>query len=526
MTAQSPSASRGPTRDPGQRRAWQLFTACWIGFALVALWPIWSTRLLPMQDYPQHLFLSHVVATYDDPAFDWKAHYVVDRTPRPYAFWYLLMAPISTLFGTETAGKLMVSLSIALVAALVLTSARSPDAPPWGSLLLYPFAFSQVYFMGFINYVISIPILFLLILDLERLTDHATALRMVRHVLCLIILLLTHPYTALVYAGLAGSLAIFFARGRGRLRRLIAPALLLCPVFLLWYLTQPPTSSVASVPWRIRWWPIDGTLGYGALMFTGMRVTPRPDLVVVFLWSLIAAVFVLSWARHRRWICAPRWPLVALGSSTLGFLILPFWLGYYSYLNLRLAQVMYFSLALVLGRVRLSSKVGALVASLTLGLLVSSIRLQASVSREAGGGLAVLTAMRANALVLPLMFESASDALDPDFFYQIHSHEPDYYHGIVGGGANPALFPFPNGMIPVRYREGFTLPRPADPRAFRWPLYGPYYDYIVTRGAPPPFVQHLSSYCDPVARSGAWWLFRNRGPRVNPTDSGQARDQE
>jgi len=173
---------------------------------------------------------------------------------------------------------------------------------------------------------------------------------------------------------------------------------------------------------------------------------------------------------------------------------------------------MYFSLALVLARMRIPSATGVLVAALTLGLLVSSVRLQASVSREAEGALPVLTAMPANALVLPLMFDSASDALDPTFFYQMHAHEPDYYHVIVGGGANPTLFP--NGMMPVRYREGLSLPSPADPLAFRLPLYGPYYDYIVARGAPPPFVQHLSSYCDPLVQSGPWSLFRNRGSRT------------
>jgi hypothetical protein len=474
---------------------------------LVALWPIWSVRFLPMQDYPQHLFLSHVIESYGDPALDWKQHYDVDLKPRPYVLWYALMAPLAAAVGVEAAGKLTLSLYVLLIAALALASARGRRSPPWGALLLFPFAFNQTYFMGFSNYLLSMPVLFLAILDLEALSTTAVSLaRMARHAGYLAVLFLDHPYTLLVYAGLTACLALASSRDRARSRRILTASVGVSLVLGAWYLTQgePP---VASVAWAILWWPPQSTLAYYLLMFTGMRWTTAPDLFTAVVWLGVAALFALSWLRRRDAVEAPLWPLVCFASSLLGFLLLPFWLGYYSYFNLRLAPVTYFALALLLARVRLAWRAGALVGVLAALLLVPSIRLQLRVSREVDQVLPWLARMPTNALILPLVFDGSSAALDPYFFQQFHAHEADYYHVIVGGGANPTLFP--NAMMPVQYRPEWRPPFPAKPWQFSWPLHGGAYDYFVTRGAPPEFVAYLRTQSELVIESGPWALLRN-----------------
>ncbi len=42
------------------------FYAAVILLAALSLWPVWSVRFLPMQDYPQHLFIAYVTATFED----------------------------------------------------------------------------------------------------------------------------------------------------------------------------------------------------------------------------------------------------------------------------------------------------------------------------------------------------------------------------------------------------------------------------------------------------------------------------
>jgi hypothetical protein len=34
----------------------------------LSLWPVWRFRFPAMQDYPHHLFISYVLATFNDPS--------------------------------------------------------------------------------------------------------------------------------------------------------------------------------------------------------------------------------------------------------------------------------------------------------------------------------------------------------------------------------------------------------------------------------------------------------------------------
>jgi hypothetical protein len=495
-----------------ERRVFHL----WVLLLTVAtLWPIWTLRLLPMQDYPQHLFLSQVIATYDAPALDWKLHYDIDLGLRPYMLWYLVMKPLAALFGVEAAGKLVFSLYVVLITALVLACRRvSPRGSlPWGALLLYPFAFNQMYFMGFTNYIVSLPLLFLAVMDLESLaTRPSTVPGVALHALYLCILLLNHPYTALVYFGLAVAASSSVLGDWKAFARTLAPSIVLALIFVVWSVTQPGQSPPSNAyHWGVRWWPFwRGTLAYYLLMFTGMRWTRDPDWLSVGLWACAAGALCVSWLRSGTGAEGLRRPLLLFLASLSGFLGLPFWLGYYSYVNLRLAPVSYFALALLLSRLRCAPWAGCVAASCAALLVSFSIGTQASVSREVEEVLPALAKAQRNSLVLPLMFDSSSAILDPEFFYQFHVHEVSYYHVLVGGGADPELFP--NQMLPVHYRTGFSLPSPEDPRHFSWDRYGPYYDYFLARGAPPAFAQYMTGRADLVATSGPWELFRNRFP--------------
>src|SRR5262245_8311947 len=59
-------AERSPSKGLETRGFW-----VWIALLTAAsLWPIWANRLLPMQDYAQHLFIATVLGTFSDPGFD------------------------------------------------------------------------------------------------------------------------------------------------------------------------------------------------------------------------------------------------------------------------------------------------------------------------------------------------------------------------------------------------------------------------------------------------------------------------
>lgn len=509
------AGGRDPAGKISPRTDTALFYAVVFTLTAVTVWPLWSTRFLPMQDYPQHLFLAHLSATWSDPAYNWKDFYCLDLQFRPYMLWYLAMNLLTGVFEVETAGRMLFSLYIVLITLLVLSARRLTDRshPPWGMLLIYPFAFNQMYYLGFPNYLLSLPLLFLALLDLDSLVVRISAGSILRHGLYLVLLLLNHPYTALVYIVLGAISALYLRKNRRQCLTMLVPLTGMALCFALWYLLgHGPSSAPTGAPWQVSWWNLPGTAAYYLLPFTGMRWTNGPDWIILGLWGLGAALFVgcsqppgrTSGLRVRR---TTAWYLASL----FGFLVLPFWMGYYSYFNLRLAPVSYFALALTLGTLRMTARSGALLAFTVLMLLTGSIRTQKTVSQETATLLPVLSKARANALILPLVFDGASGAVDPVFFYQLHGHETDYYHVLVGGGANPALFP--NAMMPVQYRPGVRLPRPDQAKGFSWTRQGAYYDYLLVRKAPPGLYGYLALTCRLLASSGPWDLFQNKSDR-------------
>jgi len=76
---------------------------------LACLWPIWWYRFLPMQDYPQHLFIAHVLSTFDSHDFDWRQNYALNSNWGAYTLTYGILQLFLKFTDIETAGKLLTS---------------------------------------------------------------------------------------------------------------------------------------------------------------------------------------------------------------------------------------------------------------------------------------------------------------------------------------------------------------------------------------------------------------------------------
>ena len=279
------------------RFAWILAVAI---FTLISLLPFWAQRFPPLQDYPQLLLQVHMLETRGDPAYDYDQYYEFDLRPGPYATFYYLTLLLSKFLPIELAGKMFLTFYIGLIALLVLKGARhcrggrgelaQPRGPPWGLLLLFPFAFNQNYFLGTINYFFSIPLLGLILLDFE---DYASARRGIwpaaRHTLWQGALFLTHPFTFLLYLGFAGLRTILnYARGR-RAWRLAASLLAGSAAFAVWYFLERGSSAADGSPLDQPWVykPLMWSVGFFSSMFTGMRWNGGIDLAATLLWLVV-----------------------------------------------------------------------------------------------------------------------------------------------------------------------------------------------------------------------------------------------
>lgn len=492
---------------PADRR--QLFyPGAVVVLTLLALGPIWAVEFPPLQDYPQHLFLAHANATFNDQAYNWSRYYQAELRPGPYTLFYYCIVWLETVMPVALAGKVFLTCYLALLAGCaVALSHRGPRAgtPPWGSLLVFPLAFHQIYFMGFTNYLLSLPLLVITVLDHQRLADGGggTGAAVARQAVLIALLFLCHPYTILVYIVLAAAGAMVpGANGRRRGAALLPP-LITAALFAGWYATTLPPNQ-GKMP--LLWWPWPETLRYYLLMFTGMRWTDGIHWPTLAAWGAALALILFGAIRSiREGVALPKRTCLAFVLVTAGFFILPFWAGQYSYFNLRLAPISYLFAAILAGSCTLSPPAGLALASLAALLLGQSFVLQRAVAKETAQLKPILAVMAPNATVLPMTFDTGSNILDRHFFPEAHSHDHFYYHLLVGGGASPSLFPSP--MLPLRFRPGVDLPLAT--HDFSWQAHGAKYDYILSRGGPEGFAPFVSRYATLAGQSGEWLLFRN-----------------
>lgn len=495
-----PVSLRQPTHDT------TLYLSSVLALTILCLWPIWAVDFPPLQDYPQHLFLAHVNATYANPAFNWPQHYLATLKAGPYMLFYLIIVSLEQIMTVTTAGKVFLSLYILLMTGLtlVIRPCHRSRNPPWGCLTIFPLAFHQMYFMGFTNYLLSIPLLGFAVLDHQRLSNQPPSiLSFTRQALLVTLLLLCHPFTILVYIVLTAVNASLPLQPNASKKIALIPPVLTTAIFLTWYFTALP-STQGKMP--LLWWTWSETLRYYCLMFTGMRWTDGIDWQALVLWIAVFCLILWGGIRAiRAGIPFPRPNGLACALTTAGFFALPFWVGQYSYFNLRMAPISYLFAALLAGSSRLPRWAGLSLATLTAILVIQSTTMQISIAREIAELKPIITAMDANARILPMTFQTASAALDRHFFPETHSHDHFYYHLIKGGGASPSLFPSP--MLPVLLRPDADLPLAT--HGFSWQEQGRKYDYILTRGAPAEFTPFITRYAPLVSRSGNWLLFKN-----------------
>ena len=367
---------------------------------------------------------------------------------------------------------------------VLLRKRHGTAGEPWPLLLLFPFLFNQIYYLGIENYLIAIPILFLCIEHLDRFAGRKTSVKSISiHALLLVFLFAAHPYTLLVYIVFCLATTSIHLPDRWAFLRAIAPATILCAIFIAWYLYfSAKLDPVRYDYYGLSWWSLKGTFLYYLLPFTGMRITGGVNWMVMNTWTFLFAIILFEGIQRKEWFSLPLKEMRLFLLTSIGFFVLPFGAGHYSYFNLRLAPISYILLCIILSRIPIKRSQGIILTVLAAFLVISSLNLGRAVSSETEEILPVLKKMEPNALILPLIFDASSAELDPLFFYQFHSHDHDYYHVLVGGGANPLNIR--NPFSPHNSRNRYLCPIRPPRRSSHGNPTGAIHQYILTRGAP------------------------------------------
>lgn len=488
--------------NPAQTR---LYTFVFLLFSATSLLMVWSVRFPPMQDYPTHLKIAKILATADEEEYNWRQFYSVEHELGPYRLSYFVIAKLHHFFDIETAGKLFISvyfLLITLFAAWYSREHIQEGRVPWLLLLIFPLAFNQAYYFGFLNYLLSIPILLWLLCDYINLTEGKRNLRWAEPQLTFpFVLFLLHPYSLLVYIVLTASSTFTGYRDRGGVagKHLIPFGWLLG--FIIWYLlTGFGEARGLSLLNDFRYVSIFGNIHYLLLPFYGHQISIVDGLYSYLSWVVI--VFILFLNKDSQPSLHLKYYLFFLFG---GFFLLPFNLLGYPYFNLRITVPLYFVLVLYLAQRKLDKRHIAPLILATLFLYHDIYNTHVVASNETMKVASLLTRIPKNSNILPIYSATDSNAVDKSIYYQFHAHTHDYYHSLVGGGMSPDLF-F-NEMLPIRLHHINSQPlvTPGNYQVLgKNHTITSFYDYILLRSDTSPTSPNNWQY---IEKSGEWYLY-------------------
>ena len=250
--------------------------AYWIAFAVcaaAAAIPLAITGTLPAADLPEHMAQVAIWKHLDDPCHRFSETFELNFATA-YLLGYLVMRALATVVSVTTAAKLTVGLTVLLLPLSMRALLRRSGADPWLSLLGFLFAYGYVFYWGFLNFALSIPIgiWFLALLYDER-------PRLPRASAVAVLLLAAHALTFVFCAAVA--LLVAAVRRAPRLVvPLLAPAILFA-IFVLrlrhaeravheeigrWKSAWQRLADIPSLLFANAWEP------FGALLFLGIVV--------------------------------------------------------------------------------------------------------------------------------------------------------------------------------------------------------------------------------------------------------------
>ncbi|MFL5309433.1 MAG: hypothetical protein ACJ79H_03155 [Myxococcales bacterium] len=476
--------------------------------AVASVVPLWAARFLPFQDAPQHLAAIRVLADYHAPAFGFERFFEIDLARSQYLGFYLPAALLARLFGPEAACRIVLSLVALALPAAAWAFLRSFDRDARLAVLAPALFHTAPLYLGFFNFVESVPATLFVIALAERELRAPRTGRAVALGALAAALLYLHPSALGLALGAAVLLAATAGAGRRRALRSVAPfapAVALLGAWMATSLFAQPTDPVAHR--AATWQPLRERML--DLFRFGNVLAGHADeafaAALLLLW--LGAALVPGRPRVRRW-----WRLPLLGGClAAACLLLPETVGAAGSLPLRtlplLAFVVLSAPAVAPGRATSALLAAAVALQLAYGAKLSAVHRAFDAEAQAAQLDQVLRAADPARRLLSLIPDRQSHEVQ----FQAYQHFGMYYQVERGGRARRNFAELP--WSPIRFRPSepaVALPPGWEehPDRFDPAREGAEADYLLVRGpAPEPPGAFAVK-----ARAGRWTLYQARAP--------------
>ena len=301
-----------------QRRHFVVLTV----ISVEILFLLWFFPYLPMTDLPEHMMIAQIIVSYDD-VNSYRDFYTTKFSWNPYSTYFWITGLLGPVIGVIGATRLYLSLAFMLtlfafaVWIRIVVPGKEAQVIP-ASLLL----FGTFFYVGMINFLFSIPFLFLALALGWRVSEGSVVSWNTLWLgLTLLVVYFSHILTFVLTMLFLGSQWLVFHRrnGFGALVLASAPALGFAAVyFLVRASSEVDGFGVAYEPLKTRLEFLLMPLGIFRDVASGWVY----QWEAVTIWLGVVTAFAVGVIRERKWRVR-REPLILVGLMLTAVLVLP-----------------------------------------------------------------------------------------------------------------------------------------------------------------------------------------------------------
>lgn len=476
--------------------------------------PFWIPDFLPFLDIPQHLSIVSVIHNFDNPFFSYNKFFYIDYGATQYLFYYFFCHFLSFIFSIDVANKIFLSLYAIVLPISIYIFLYSFNREKWGCFFSIPFIYNPLLFMGFLNFVFGVAVLFLCLSIFKMDIDKPSTGKKIFLLILTIVLFHCHMQVFLLYLVSIPFILLFLSKDAKKILLSLSHLIPSFCFFVFWIFKilftpceiwergehgqdivwEGVSESFSSFFNRIisvyppsfeEWCLFILIIFFGIILIlkrTEKSLDERKNIAPEIISLIVIILYFISPISYKwYWLINSRFaPIFAL--------FLPSWINKFTEFNKRLIFI----------------PVGILTIYLS---YIHGVQFR-KFNEETKDFEKILETMEPHKRVMSLIFDSNSW----NFNEPVYLHFGQYYQLKKGGVVNFSFSNFPPS--PVRFRKD-TGP-PLLPLRFEWTpqrfdfkVHGGYYDYFLLRGGYPQGVfkdniekVHL------IARYGRWSVYK------------------
>lgn len=505
-----------------------LLSAALLLAMLANLAPLWLADMLPSLDLPQHLATVRILRDLHTKPWNLDAYYQLDLAHTQYIGWYLAAVALSQLVSIEIAAKLLLTAYFLLWPLAFLLFLRAHRRQPAFALLAVPLAWNNALWLGYVNYLTALPLVFLWLALWQMQLEQESRRKWIALALLPILVYFLHVQ-AFLHAVLLVGLTVLCLPGKvreGRTWRLLLHLLPAVLLFTTWALTSAvlsdtagwkatraghnvPSTALRFLPWKQRFVQLPWNVSDIYHDFADAKL-----MLALLLLAVLA--FLAGWLQQKQQENQehPGWlPEIGLLASLLVYFFAPIQFKWIYSINSRTVPIIALLLLATLARFR-PPRAGLLVLlpGLALALTLASLHAERLpiFSLEATPARHLLAKIPQGQRGVGLIYNPAS--LVATHFPFLHFAQ----YGVLdrGGMADFSFANFPQSPVvfvppgPPQLPERFE----KHPDRFTMASHGRWYDWYLVRDFGPemqiPLVLQAGTEIELVGREGNWQMYR------------------